>query len=180
MLDFEYGDPNRPYVAGSIFSEKVSIGGNDNNKMKSITTRVDSSITFDDDKGSIVIKDKQKSDSTMTFDGNKNIHVNADNSILMTSGKSSMLMQEDGTIIIKGVEIYIDGSTSCIMYSGKASFATTSDGALGEMDGKDLKIRATNIVDMSGRMQANIDSYKLSANGTMSVDITGGIVKINS
>ena len=180
MLDFEYGDPNRPYVAGSIFSEKVSIGGNDKNKIKSITTRVDSSITFDDDKGSITIKDKQKSDSTMTFDGNKNIHVNADNSILMTSGKSSMLMQEDGTIIIKGVEIYIDGSTSCIMYSGKASFATTSDGALGEMDGKDLKIRATNIVDMSGRMQANIDSYKLSANGTMSVDITGGIVKINS
>ena len=116
----------------------------------------------------------------MTFDGNKNIHVNADNSILMTSGKSSMLMQEDGTIIIKGVEIYIDGSTSCIMYSGKASFATTSDGALGEMDGKDLKIRATNIVDMSGRMEANIDSYQLSANGTMSVDITGGIVKINS
>ena len=55
MIDFEYGDPNRPYVAGSIFSEEVSEGGKENNKIKSITTRVGSTITFDDDAHTIDI-----------------------------------------------------------------------------------------------------------------------------
>ncbi len=106
MVGFEYGDPNRPFVMGSIFSEKVSQGGKDNNKIKSYTTRVDSSVTFDDEKGSITIKDQQGSDSTLTFDGEKNIVMAAGESITLVCGKSIIVLEKDGTITINGTKIY--------------------------------------------------------------------------
>jgi uncharacterized protein involved in type VI secretion and phage assembly len=77
MVDFEYGDPNRPYVSGSIFSEKVSKGGDDNNKLKTITTRSGITIIFNDDEnmGSLTLKDP--SGNTVYMDGNKNITITA-------------------------------------------------------------------------------------------------------
>jgi len=172
MLDFEYGDPNRPYVAGSIFSEKVSIGGKDNNKIKSITTRVDSSITFDDEKGSIVIKDKQKSDSTMTFDGEQNIHINADKSILLTSGESSILMKADGTINITGVNITINGSTNAKMLSGKAQFDATASGAKANVTGLTTTVHGSDTTTVSGQTRTTV-----TAVGPTIID--GAVVKLN-
>jgi uncharacterized protein involved in type VI secretion and phage assembly len=172
MLDFEYGDPNRPYVSGSIFSEKASIGGKENNKIKSITTRVDSSITFDDDKGSIVIKDKQKSDSTMTFDGEKNIHINADNSILLTSGESSILMKKDGTIDITGVKITINASKNATMLSGGAQFSATASGSLANMTGKTTTVHGGDTTTVSGQTKTTV-----TAVGPTIID--GAVVKLN-
>jgi len=172
MLDFEYGDPNRPYVAGSIFSEKVSIGGNDNNKIKSITTRVDSSITFDDDRGSIVIKDKKKSDSTMTFDGEQNIHINADKSILLTSGESSILMKKDGTIDITGVNITINGSKNSKMLSGGAQFDATATGAKASVTGTTTTVHGGDTTTVSGQTKTTV-----TAVGPTIID--GAVVKLN-
>ena len=54
MINFEFGDPNRPYVAGSMFHGNNGAGGNTNNAIKSITTRSGSTLTFTD------IEDKKK------------------------------------------------------------------------------------------------------------------------
>ncbi|MDR0712832.1 MAG: phage baseplate assembly protein V, partial [Bacteroidales bacterium] len=85
MIGFEYGDPNRPYVTGSIFSEKVSSGGDTDNKKKSITTRVGSYIIFDDEKGNITIKDKDDSDSMIVLNGDKTISITATDKITLTA-----------------------------------------------------------------------------------------------
>ena len=132
MIGFEYGDPNRPYVAGSIFSEKASTGGQEDNKKKTITTRVDSSITFDDEKGSITIKDKQGSDSTITFDGDKNITVKADTSITLVSGGASIKLEsaEDGIITVKAKTIKVEAGKTYTLDSGdviKLASANTLD-----------------------------------------------------
>jgi len=38
MLGFEYGSPDRPFVAGSVFTSQTGKGGDTNKKIKSLTT----------------------------------------------------------------------------------------------------------------------------------------------
>ena len=116
MLGFEYGDPNRPYVAGSIFSEMASKGGDSDNKIKSYTTRVNSHITFNDEEGSITIEDQHGSNTKITFDGKKNLKVEADKSVDVNVGKGQCVlhMQDDGVTTITAkekIELKVGGST---------------------------------------------------------------------
>jgi uncharacterized protein involved in type VI secretion and phage assembly len=95
MIDFEYGDPNRPYVTGSIFSERVSIGGGENNRKKSIVTRSGISIILDDEenKGSVTVKDPS---------GN----------IIKTDGKGNMAVTAPGTLTVNATDIKVNASNS--------------------------------------------------------------------
>lgn len=63
MVDFELGDPCRPYVSGSMFHRNNGKGGNADNHIKTIVTRSGHTIEFDDSEDStwgITIKDKEK------------------------------------------------------------------------------------------------------------------------
>ncbi|MDR0794718.1 MAG: phage baseplate assembly protein V, partial [Tannerella sp.] len=59
MIGFEYGDPNRPYMTGSMFPERHGKGGEADNNIKSIKTRSGHKIEFNDSEGnkSITITD---------------------------------------------------------------------------------------------------------------------------
>ena len=127
---------------------------------------------MDDEKGSITIKDQQGSDSTITFDGKQNIHINADKSIFLTSGKSSILLQEDGTINITGVNITIDGSTNSTMKSGGVSFSATSKGGKADMTGTDSTVHGGNTSTLSGQVKATVTAVGQTIIG-------GAIVKLN-
>jgi uncharacterized protein involved in type VI secretion and phage assembly len=155
MIDFEYGDPNRPYVSGSIFSEKVSKGGDDNNKIKSIITRGDSSMTFDDDKGSIVIKDQKGSDSTITFDGNKKLRIEAADEITIDTGKGQVVINMD-----KNGVATIDA---------KKEFRVTVGNSVLKMTENDIKLSTSSSVDISA------DKNRIKGETTMN----GGNVYIN-
>jgi type VI secretion system secreted protein VgrG len=50
MVDFELGDPCRPYVSGSMFHKNNSEGGNTDNHIKTIVTRSGHTLEFNDDK----------------------------------------------------------------------------------------------------------------------------------
>ena len=58
MVGFDYGDPNRPYVMGSVFSELTGAGGGEGNKGKSITSRSGCAMKLDDANGSVILQDK--------------------------------------------------------------------------------------------------------------------------
>lgn len=79
MIGFEYGDPNRPYVMGSLFHGKNGKGGQQNNQIKSIITRSGIKVVFNDDAKSLHIEDP--SGNTWNMDGNGNITVSAPNQI---------------------------------------------------------------------------------------------------
>ncbi len=119
MVGFEYNDPNRPFVMGSIFSEKVSQGGGQGNKSKSITTRSGSTMTLDDDKGSILIKDQHGSDSKITFDGKKKIKIEADDELTIDIGKgaSVLKMDKNGNITINGNVFKINATKNILLIS---------------------------------------------------------------
>lgn len=75
MVGFEFGDPNRPYVMGSLFHGQNSEGGGANNAIKSIITKSGIKIVFNDDEKSLHIEDP--SGNIWDMDGKGNIEVNA-------------------------------------------------------------------------------------------------------
>ena len=63
MVDFELGDPCRPYVSGSMFHKNNGEGGNADNHIKTIVTRSGHTLEFNDDKNGdwgITLKDANK------------------------------------------------------------------------------------------------------------------------
>ncbi|WP_246029482.1 phage baseplate assembly protein V, partial [Pedobacter nototheniae] len=58
MVDFENGNPDRPFVTGSAFHGKIAAGGGKHNNIKNIATKSGHSIRLNDG-GGITIKDKK-------------------------------------------------------------------------------------------------------------------------
>jgi uncharacterized protein involved in type VI secretion and phage assembly len=182
MIDFEYGDPNRPYVSGSIFSEKVSRGGDDNNKIKSIITRGDSSMTFDDDKGSIVIKDQKGSESTITFDGKHNIIINATSSIILNS-------LDSGRIELNAKDIILSGNESISLHSPKITIGDAG-GKLANMTidltGEEITLTGGDSIseeapkiDVEGKNTVDVSTQKMKLSGSTKIDISAPRINSN-
>ncbi|MDH6310039.1 type VI secretion system secreted protein VgrG [Dysgonomonas sp. PFB1-18] len=86
MVGFEFGDPNRPFVMGSMFHGKNTEGGGINNAIKSMMFRSGIKFVFNDDEGSVHLEDP--SGSTYDFDGKGNIAVNAVKNMNLTVGEN--------------------------------------------------------------------------------------------
>ena len=157
MVGFEYGDPNRPYVTGSIFCENKSKGGDIDNKIKSFTTRVNSYIIFNDEEGSITIKDQHGSDTKITFDGEKNLKIEADKSVDVNVGKGQCVlhMQDDGVTTL----------------NAKKQFKVTVGNSELDMTTDNIKIDTTNLIDIGANDNIHIQSKDTT--------LDGGKVKIN-
>jgi uncharacterized protein involved in type VI secretion and phage assembly len=89
MIGFEHGDPNRPYVMGSMFHGQNAAGGGANNAIKSIITRSGIKIVLNDDEKSLHIEDP--SGNTWDMDGKGNIAVNAPKNINIDAGETVTL-----------------------------------------------------------------------------------------
>jgi len=177
MINYEYGDPNRPYSSGSLFTSKTGGGGGQGNKNKSLTTRSGSTFTLDDSSGSAKIKDKHGSDSQIVLDGDKNITIDADTSLTINIGKGSAIFKMDS-----GGNIYL---------TAKSSIIATVSGEGGTtylyMTPTEARLTAeTNVcidskfVDVTGSSNATIkqnDTNKIQISGL--VDIDGSQVQIN-
>ena len=123
MVGFEFGNPDKPFSMGSLFSCKSGGGGGQGNKTKSLTSRCGNSITLDDETGSILIRDKSGSESKVTLDGKKNIKIEADKSVDVNVGKGKCVfnMKDSGEITITAeqqIKWEVGGSSIIITTEG--------------------------------------------------------------
>ena len=154
MVDFELGDPCRPYVSGSMFHKNNGEGGNTDNHIKTIVTRSGHTLEFNDDKNGdwgITLKD-----------ANKNIiHINSkEQTIEITSPKTISLNAENIRLNAKeDINIVADGKLDM------------SIGKEGDLKFDKLKVDANNSLDvLSKKYQNESDEISVVSNGKMTLN----------
>lgn len=159
LIQFRYGDPDRPFVLGSMFHGMSGAGGDTNNKIKSITTRSGSTIIFDDDEndGKITIQDP--SGNTVTLNGDKTMSIFAPDKIDMASKEINIYAEN--TVNIKGdQEANMSSLKTNIAGDTKVDISSKATVVMGapttEISGTaHLKLKGL-LVDMEGQTVTNI------------------------
>lgn len=176
IVGFLNKNPDRPIVMGSLFHGEIGAGGGSQNRIKSWSSKSGHIIEFNDEKG-IKIIDKNK--NFIEIDGEGTVLVKSSKAIKMQSGKSSLILEENGKITLEGEELLLKGqtishiaSTKLVEQSGDAMLSLDANDNEAKITAKTTTIEGTSTATVSGGLNA-----KLTAGGTAAVE--GAIVKLN-
>lgn len=178
MVSYEHGNPDRPYVTGSVFHSGSGKGGDKDNKVKSIITRSGNAIVFDDETGSIVITD-QTGKQLIMLDGTDAITVMAKKSITLTNEAESVIVMDDKSIGLQADTIALEGRKSVTLLSGNECMVLSSEKSIISSSGTNIKQEAANDYDVAAK-NGTVNGVNLMIEGKGNVTVSGGIVKFNS
>lgn len=178
MVSYEHGNPDRPYVTGSVFHSGSGKGGDKDNKVKSIITRSGNAIVFDDETGSIVITD-QTGKRLIILDGTDAITVMAKKSITLTNEAESVIVMDDKSIGLQADTIALEGRKSVTLLSGNECMVLSSEKSIISSSGTNIKQEAAKDYDVAAK-NGTVNGVNLMIEGKGNVTVSGGIVKFNS
>ena len=178
MVSYEHGNPDRPYVTGSVFHSGSGKGGDKDNKVKSIITRSGNAIVFDDETGSIVITD-QTGKQLIMLDGTDAITVMAKKSITLTNEAESVIVMDDKSIGLQADTIALEGRKSVTLLSGNECMVLSSEKSIISSTGTNIKQEAAKDYDVAAK-NGTVNGVNLMIEGKGNVTVSGGIVKFNS
>ena len=177
MVDFELGDPCRPYVSGSMFHKNNGEGGNADNHIKTIVTRSGHTLEFNDDENGqwgITIKDRNGCALHLDTKG-KNIEITAPETMSFTAKNVSINAQENVQIAAKqNVDITAE---SDINLAAKGNLTEQADGDMSVAVKGNINAEAKTDVNLSGQ-NARVDAKsKMTINGTEAL-VSGKVTTI--
>lgn len=178
MVSYEHGNPDRPYVTGSVFHSGSGKGGDKDNKVKSIITRSGNAIVFDDETGSIVITD-QTGKQLIMLDGTDAITVMAKKSITLTNEAESVIVMDDKSIGLQADTIALEGRKNVTLLSGNECMVLSSEKSIISSSGTNIKQEAAKDYDVAAK-NGTVNGVNLMIEGKGNVTVSGGIVKFNS
>lgn len=154
LVGFRNGNPNRPYVMGSLFNGYTAAGGGSNNHKKSITSRSGSTITLDDDAHTILISTSRKN----------NVFIDEKN------GTVSILSAEQVDVKTKHVNIEatedmkIDvGKDLEISVGGNIKTAVGGDRELSVAENQNISVGGTSNESIAGNMKVTAKDMMMTA-----------------
>ena len=196
LVGFRNGDPNRPYVMGSLFNGYTAAGGKEANHLKSITTRSGSVLTFDDTAHTILLQTARankilidEKNGTISIVSaaevnvsTKDVNINASENMNVHVGKNfSMSVGEQSDISIGGDSTFsVKGdSTSNVDKNLSVTVAQDEERQLGG----NLKIKTSKDIDIHSEseihMESNEDTViaskkRMYVKGKVQVDVAKG------
>lgn len=165
MVAFRYNDPNRPFVLGSLFHGKSGTGGGSGNKTKSLTTRSGSTVTLDDETGSVTIADP--TGSTVILNGDNTIIIDAKDKITIHSKEIEILADE---------KIRIEGDSEVEVLSKTSTFEGTSEAKI--KSNTSIKEEAATI-DIKASATLKATGATVDVDGTAMTNVKGGLLNLN-
>ncbi len=162
FVEFEQGNPARPYVVGSNYHGSIAPDFADpDNNLKAIKTRSGHILQFDDTDGdeSILITDKKDNlikittkESNIFITGNNNVQVNAGNDVLVEAGKNvnvnagdSISLKAKNTITLSAKDINVLASKGINLVAGKGLNVSAENKT--ESIKKDVYFNAKNVTN---------------------------------
>lgn len=177
MVDFELNNPDRPFITGSVFHGQHGTGGGGGNNVKSLTSKSGHTVRLDDG-GGMTVMDKTKLNH-IVVDGEKAINVTAANTIFLTNGKSSIIMDGD-TITINARTIKILSSSEVVMASQDKMEIVSKTNILMGSSAAGITIDAKQAVQILSELMVRLYAQNVDAIGSAGASINAPMVKINS
>lgn len=181
MVGYEYGDPNRPFVMGSMYHSNNSEGIAENNSIKSVKTRSGSTLSFTD------VEDENTFKIELQF--------NKTNGVVLTvkEDEGTLVIQTSKDIFIKAPELIQFEAKKIVMLAEESILATSEDKieviakntthieSTGQMEimGKDISIEAENEVTQKGKTLAVKADSSMALDGGNKLEVKAGTIKMN-
>lgn len=179
VVNFAHQHPDRPFVMGGMFHGGVGGGGGTGNNVKSLSSKSGHIISLDDG-GGMTVRDKDQ--NTVFLDGAGNISIDSKISIALTCGSSSIVMDKDGNIMIKGKEIMVQGDNIGVAATASIGIGVGQEGGTPTsgigIEATTLDVGTTTL-SMGAKTEANLSSAKVNIGGGSETNIVSGTVKLN-
>ena len=173
FVEFEQGNPARPFVVGSHYHSGTPPDYADpDNNLKAIKTRSGHILQFDDTDGDekILLTDKKGNLMQIETKGS-HIHVKSGNSIIIEAGKSIEVKAGDSISIEAGNTITMNAGSSITL--GSAMINLGASASVGVTAGASYSLNTTNkmeIVSSSSSLSTKNLSYMVSETFSSSAD----------